>query len=120
MEKLQKSAGFSDIQAYRSVFYCYTLLGLIKFALSIFLSKKVEAEQKPPPSPDQARTHLMQGYEEERADSTGINGDGASKNATENQKKSWIPAISPSSRMVVASLCILFGVDSFASGLAPL
>lgn len=120
VEQLQKSAGFTDIQAYRSVFYVYTVLGLVKFALSVVLSSKVEVELKPPPSPDQARTQLMQDYDQGRDDDHETNGQNASKNTIQKPKKSWIPAISPASRVVVINLCILFGMDSFASGLAPL
>jgi len=120
VEQLQKSAGFTDIEAYRSVFYCYTVLGLAKFALSVVLSHKVEVELKPPPSPDQARTQLMQDYDEDREGEHENDGENAPKNAGQKKKKSWIPAISPASRIVVINLCILFGMDSFASGLAPL
>ena len=41
----------------------------------------------------------------------------------DNEKKSrfWsiVPSISPESRVIVLQLCLLFGLDSFASGLVP-
>lgn len=119
VEQLQKSARFSDVQAYRTVFYFYTLLGLVKLALSMALSEKVEVERKPPPSPDQARTQLLHDYDAETEGSNNNNRDTVSKN-TKTKPKAWLPAISPASRLVVIQLCILFGMDSFASGLATL
>lgn len=120
VEQLQKSAGFSDVQAYRTVFYCYTLLGLTKFALSMALSKRVEVEMKLPPPSDQARTQLLEDYNVERESvETNNNNNNTSKDAKKEQK-AWLPAISPASRLVVLQLCILFSMDSFASGLATL
>lgn len=126
VEQLQKSRGFTDVQAYRTVFYSYTLLGLVKFGLSVVLSKRVEVELKHPQSPDQeARRPLLEDYDREEA---GEEDGGAAagsthtalKTAKTTAKKSWLPSISPSSRLVLLSLCILFGMDCFASGLAPL
>lgn len=120
VEFLQKSAKFSDVQAYRSVFFCYSLLGLTKFALIVMLSEKVELEVKPQTSPDQDRTHLMQDFGEQRNEDEADNNGNPSIDSGKKVKKIWLPSISPSSRLVVLQLCILFGMDSFGSGLAPL
>lgn len=101
------SEGWSTIAAYRVVFFAYAAIGVIKFALACGLSKKVEAEKR----------RVMPQRDAETAPLLG-NG-----NAEEPKKRSWVslvPSISKESRVIVVNLCLLFALDSFASGLAPL
>lgn len=96
------------IRTYRTVFWAYAAIGLVKFALTMCLSKAVEAEKKKTPVADPETAALL--------------GDGAED--LESKKKNFItsrlPDISAESKLIVINLCILFALDSFASGLAPL
>lgn len=88
------------------IFFAYAAIGLIKFALACSLSRKCEAEKEPTPARDTESTPLL--------------GDNAPKAKKSKPSKSLLPSISKESRIIVANLCILFALDAFASGLAPL
>lgn len=99
---LQTLEGWDNVRAYRTVFFTYAALGFVKFCLACALSKRVEAEREVPPQPSET-TPLL-------ADNT----------PQPHKKPSKLPSISAESRVIVINLCILFALDSFASGLAPL
>jgi MFS family permease len=101
---LQANHGLSNIRAYRIIFFAYAVIGLIKFLLAMSLSQKCEAEKKASPTTDTETAPLL-----------GHNGAKKSKPSI-----SLLPSISKESRVIVANLCLLFALDAFASGLAPL
>ncbi len=100
--------GWEAIKAYKTVFWAYAIFGILKFLLTLALSRAVELEKKSTPVEDLETAPLL--------------GDGAEDQ--EPKKSNWlsskIPTFSPESRTIVFNLCILFMLDSFASGLAPL
>ena len=101
---------WTEVTAYKTVFWGYAAVGLIKFGLAVALSKACEAEKKQaPPMADPETAPLL--------------GDGAEDEEPKKKQSrllSLLPEISPESRVIVANLCILFALDAFASGLAPL
>jgi MFS family permease len=106
MEKI----GWTYIVSYRSVFWGYACVGLIKLCFALALSNACEAERKqPPPAADPETAPLL--------------GDGAEDQEPKKQN-GWLlskmPEISPASRVIVFNLCVLFALDAFASGLAPM
>ena len=107
MHTLQSKKGWNDIRAYRLIFFVYAVIGVIKFALACALSKKCEIEKNPMPVTDSETAPLL-----------AKDGDGDTK--PKKAKKSILPAISKESRGILINLSILFALDSFASGLAPL
>jgi hypothetical protein len=107
---MRESLGWEQIFVYRTVFWGYSAIGVIKLLLALGLSKACEAEKKQPgpaPASDPESAPLL-------VDSA----------QTQKPKKSTIrsslPEISPESRIIVINLCLLFALDSFASGLASL
>jgi MFS family permease len=106
---LRQGLGWEVVKTYRTVFWAYAVFGLIKLCLALALSKAVEAEKKVAPTPDPETAPLL--------------GDGA-EDEEPKKKGNWItsklPEISSESRIIVINLCILFALDAFASGLAPL
>jgi len=96
------------IKAYRAVFWGYATFGIIKLLLALALSNAVELEKKvaaPPADPETAP----------------LLGDGAGDVEPKKSKfRSLLPKISAESRIIVFNLCLLFALDSFASGLATL
>ncbi|OIW24850.1 MFS general substrate transporter [Coniochaeta ligniaria NRRL 30616] len=103
------------VDAYRLVFFGYAAMGALKFLIILFLSKEVEADEPeqitPPAEPSSEVTPLL--------------GDIAPPSAKPAPQKrrglaSLLPQISHESRGIMVSLCLLFALDSFASGLAPL
>lgn len=105
---MKVTLGWDDIKTYRGVFWSYACVGLIKFILAISLSKAVEAEKKVKPNADTETAPLLD---------NGSDGEVPKKKSFIASK---LPEISPESRIIVVNLCILFALDAFASGLAPL
>ncbi|KAE9377095.1 MFS general substrate transporter [Stipitochalara longipes BDJ] len=101
---------YDQVAAYRAVFWGYAAVGLIKLCLAMALSKACEAEKKQaPPAADPETAPLL--------------GDGAEDEEPKKKQSrllALLPEISKESRIIVVNLCILFALDAFASGLAPL
>ena len=89
------------------MFFVYAVISVIKFALACALSEKCEIEKDLMPMTDSETAPLL-----------AEDGDGDTK--PKKAKKSILPAISKESRGILIKLSILFVLDSFASGLAPL
>ncbi|MCJ1267973.1 hypothetical protein MMC22_007859 [Lobaria immixta] len=121
VEGLKKVDGFPEIRAYRMIFGIYTLLGILKLVLSLMLSDACE------PQPEKEERHAD--VELDTVEAEGLLSDSESDTAKDSnpkpnttpasRKKSIWPSISPSSRGILIKLCLLFAVDSFASGLVP-
>jgi MFS family permease len=106
---LQSKKSYDDVRAYRTMFFAYALIGVIKLVLALSLSKKCELEKDPKPREDPERAPLLG------------NGNGAAADRKPPKpKRSLFPEISRESRIVFINLAILFALDAFASGLAPL
>jgi MFS family permease len=114
VEGVQSALGWTLFDAYRAVFLAYAVLGLVKLVLALALSSSVEADEGPAVSSNGASVPT---------DTTPLlNPD--SESGPETRKRRWwsalLPELSPESKGITIALCLLFAVDSFASGLAPL
>lgn len=107
---MQGQLNYDEVAAYRTVFWAYAAVGLIKFSLAMALSKACEAEKKqaPPAADPETAPLLGDGAEDEEPKKKG------------SKLLALLPEISRESRVIVVNLCILFALDAFASGLAPL
>ena len=125
MQLLFSPGGFTEIGAYRVIFGIYALLGVVKLVLSLMLSDKCEPE---PPKPSYREVHQMDSVEAEGLLSDEEESEEERQNPKivpraplpEMKRKSIWPAFSAQTRTVVLKLCLLFAVDSLASGLVPL
>ena len=125
VQALQSLDGWTDTRAYRVIFGLYAFLGILKLGLSLMLSEKCE------PEPEQQERHdavELGAVEAEGLLSDDDEADEAPKPkpkpapapaAQQKKKKSIWPQISSSSRAILVKLCLLFAVDSMASGLVP-
>jgi MFS family permease len=105
---MRETLGWEQLVVYRAVFWGYAIVGVVKLLLTLGLSKECEAEKKrPAPTADTETAPLL--------------GDDAQ---VQKKKKSifrsLLPEISSESKLIVTNLCLLFALDSFASGLASL
>ena len=109
------------------MFGVYAFLGLIKLGLSLMLSDNCEPEL---PRQEHESTEsngfemegLLTDSEDESPESPETPKQTPKPSATTaplQVKKSIWPVISPSSRVILSKLCLLFAVDSLASGLVP-
>lgn len=115
---------WTDIQAYRLIFGCYALLGLVKLALSLILSDKCEPAPEPKQDQDDFELDSVEAEgllseDEEDTQSEAAKPSRISKASGSKRLKMLLPNISPATRTVLVKLCLLFAVDSFASGLVP-
>ncbi|KFA69347.1 hypothetical protein S40285_09297 [Stachybotrys chlorohalonatus IBT 40285] len=94
------------VDVYRLAFYAYTAFGFFKLALVLMLSQAVEAETETSPATGGVNSEIAPLLP-------------ASPSST-NTQQSMVPNFKTESRPVVLILCLLFALDSFASGLAPL
>ncbi|KAF7118975.1 hypothetical protein CNMCM5793_008615 [Aspergillus hiratsukae] len=113
---LQVTRGWQYLHACQIVFFAYAGIGAVKFLLSISLSHEVEAAKK---DKNGASASQQQQQEADAPETQPLLGERAS---TENSpKKSLFSALGSSDLIsLVVRLFILFGLDSFASGLASL
>lgn len=111
VHSLEAQRNWGALRIYRVIFFGYAGIGAVKFALACMLSKDVEAEKKRQAPVDAEEEPLLSTDAAEAA------------TVKKKAKRSWtsmLPDISPESRLIVLKLCMLFAVDNFASGLAPL
>lgn len=112
-----RSSGWSDVAAYRAIFWIYAFIGCIKAALTLLLSSRCEAQPTLRHSDRQAdERELQEGLLEDE--------DGAARNEGSEPvkplpKKTKVAQITPESRPILYKLCALFSIDSLASGMIP-
>jgi hypothetical protein len=106
---MSHTKGWDIIKTYKTLFYGYAILGLIKLLLALCLGGVIEVQKEQPVTPIQ------------NPETAPLLGSGAEDVVPKkNFIRSKLPAISKESRVIVVNLCILFALDSFASGLVPL
>jgi MFS family permease len=112
VQHLQTLEGWDPKRSYRAVFLAYAGLGFVNVVLACFLSSRVEAER-----------HQAAKLTLEEADETEplLERDGTMANCGDAvlERKTLLPNISRESQAIVIKLCLLFAVDSLASGLVP-
>jgi len=112
-----RSAGWSDVSAYRAVFWIYAFIGCIKAALTVLLSSRCEAEPAPKSSSSQVdEAELQEGLLDGEDSAAREEG---SEPVKPPPKKTKIAQITPESRSILYRLCALFSFDSLASGMIP-
>ncbi|GFG23110.1 uncharacterized membrane protein YJR124C [Aspergillus udagawae] len=113
---LQTTKGWQYIHACQIVFFAYAGIGAVKFLLSICLSHEVEAAKK---DKNGATASQQQQRAADGPETQPLLGERA--NTENNQKKSLLSFLGSSDLVsLVITLFVLFGLDSFASGLASL
>lgn len=112
VQELQMGRGWNPVSSYRAVFLAYAGLGFLNLMLTFVLSSRVE----------------LHGYEGQIAvgDSSveeepliSSETDSTNEMTVMKEKRTLLPRISRESRVVLVKLCMLFAVDSLASGLVP-
>ncbi|KAI9844838.1 MAG: hypothetical protein M1837_005256 [Sclerophora amabilis] len=121
-QTLRSLDGWTDTQAYRVVFVVYALLGIVKLFVSLMLSDKCEVlvekhERQDEVELGNVEAETLLDEEGPREESKPAPNPRAAVN--EKAKKSFWPHINPESRSILLKLCLLFAIDSTASGLVP-
>lgn len=126
VQSLQRLDGWTATRSYRVVFGVYALLGILKLALALMLSEKCEMQQEKQDRQDAVEMGdveaegLLSDDDGEDVDPPKAPPTPATKPlAPAKAKKRIWPQISPESRSILVKLCLLFAIDSMASGLVP-
>ncbi|KAJ0415560.1 MFS transporter [Aspergillus carlsbadensis] len=116
---LQTERGWEFIPACRVIFFAYAGIGAVKFLLSVTMSQKVEAEVKKKTS---KRASREDSEGEESGETQPLLGDRPAEQQEQQPERKSVLAFLGDRKLasLVIRLFILFGVDSFASGLASL
>jgi MFS family permease len=110
VDYLQGLEGWTELNAFRAIFWIYAGVGCVKCVMTLFLSRKCERNEKKDVEIDENEPLL-----------NGSEGDVVSSH-TPNSERRWknpISAISKPSRWVLVKLCSLFFLDSLGSGMVP-
>ncbi|KAJ8115683.1 hypothetical protein OPT61_g2715 [Boeremia exigua] len=119
VDALSARPGWTDLDAYRAVFWVYTAVGLVKAICTLFLSQECEHQKHSKSTPGQEETEpLLPAADDDAHQIATSNG---ATHSTESKEKKWNPftSISPQSRMILFQLCSLFFLDSLGSGMVP-
>lgn len=119
VDNLQAIEGWTNLDAYRAIFWIYTGVGCIKALMTLFLSQRCEhsdwndERNKPAASPE--TEPLLNGHETEDSSTA------AREPSPKKSKRFWhsLSKISKSSRITLIKLCSLFFLDSLGSGMVP-
>ena len=116
MAALQKLLGWSEQLSYRGIFVAYAIIGTAKLIVALCLSdaSELEPRRKHTTSVDSEESQSMLQSEATVTKDRSIHG------VVRRLLSAFIPSISPSTRSVLWKLCLLFAVDSFASGIVAL
>lgn len=106
VESLLQRKAWETVRAYRAVFYIYSVLGIIKMLLALMLSRKCEVEKSKSAGQSDETSSLLPGTD--------------AQPVKPKKKMSFLPSIARDSLPTVIKLALLFGVDSFASGLVSM
>jgi len=126
VDYLQDHSGMTPLESYHAAFWVYAVIGTINTVLSFVLSSRCELDPKPEPAnvatntteaedPSSETEPLLQNREngessEEQQD------DQAPKT---DRKRSPFTGLSKQTQWTLFRLCVLFFLDSFASGMVP-
>ena len=106
LERLRSGLEMDAIRAYRVVIFAYAGLGICKLFLTLFLSRDCEMEERKAHEAsvthDSEETPLLPSADE-----------------VPKPSQRLIPTVSKESASVLTKLCLLFAIDSIASGLVP-
>lgn len=114
VDRLQALDGWSELDAYRTIFWIYTGIGGIKAMMALFLSHRCEATEKK----DSAQNQSTESHEREPL----LNNPSDSSQQQQSQpSKRWnsFIMISKPSQWILLKLCSLFFFDSLGSGMMP-
>jgi MFS family permease len=128
VQHLQVSQGWDDVSAYRIIFWIYAALGLCKFLLAVRLSQGCEVyehntvEESLQEESEETDAFLQDDSEETDAFNLRERREEGDRRDQSNKPnfKGGAMSISKKTWFTLIRLCLLFAVDSLASGLVPL
>jgi MFS family permease len=115
-----QAKGWTALESYRLVFWAYAALGMVKLIFCFFLTERTEPTRPIVPAQqaaDETRPLLANGDDEHLRQADQYKPDEAEQQLPASTFRKLLPAISQESFSLVWKLCLLFAIDSVASGL---
>ncbi|TPX59621.1 hypothetical protein PhCBS80983_g02373 [Powellomyces hirtus] len=123
VEGAQGSLGWTTVEAYRCVFWMYTALGLAKAAAVLLLTSTCEPERTAAAAVNEARESAEETQpllsEQPVTSPVEVQTVDQLRPPSAATRRGIFAHISAESRAVLIRLCMLFSVDSLASGMIP-
>ncbi|KAJ9606579.1 hypothetical protein H2200_008587 [Cladophialophora chaetospira] len=113
MVALQKLLSWTEQRSYRGIFVLYAIIGMAKLVVATVLS---DASELPKKSEERDSAHREEAQAMLQAEATAP-AVTPSVGAWQRIWQVFIPTFSPSTRSILWKLCLLFAIDSFASGM---
>lgn len=113
----QKFAGWTEQESYRVIFIVYAIIGLTKLLVALQLSNASEVERqtaKRQQDPQQEEAQPM--LQSEATLTAKVPGSTALKRIV----RIFVPELTAPTKSILWKLCLLFAIDSFASGMVAL
>ncbi|KAK6509417.1 hypothetical protein TWF481_004162 [Arthrobotrys musiformis] len=114
--------GWTPLESYKIIFLSYSALGITNILITSFLSARCEEDptSKPHAEPGSESQPFLGNVDDDNDGDVDTPPPPPPPRPTFLQKLiSFFPHITPQSRSILLKLCLLFGIDSFASGLMP-
>ena len=116
IDAFQAKEGWTELDAYRAIFWIYTGVGCVKGLATLCLSNRCEHGYKEEAVEDQS--------EEENEREPLIDGSNDAPTPVEQKPSIWrglnpFNTLSKPSRLILLKLCSIFFLDSLGSGMAP-
>lgn len=115
VDTMQALEGWTELDAYRAMFWIYTALGFVKALMTLFLSGRCEHGVNDDQAEGGEREPLMNGHEEN-------NNSSSPQSPVPKKKAKWwevFSQISKPTRWTLLKLCSVFFLDSLGSGMVP-
>lgn len=121
VDALAGKDGWTELDAYRAVFWIYTAVGCVKIISTLFLSEDCEHQKTPKLQQGEAETEPLLPAADDNTHPNATSNGASQSSGPSKKKKSWNPfsSISPPSRAILFKLCSLFFLDSLGSGMVP-
>lgn len=121
---VQDGWGWSALDSYRLVFWAYAVFGAVKLLLCLLLTSRCEPElvavsQAVVASEDETQPLLSNGATVPNGGQAGAEAAQEGKQEKPSLLTRLLPKLSKESASLVWKLCLLFAMDSIASGLTP-
>jgi MFS family permease len=115
VDKMQALQGWTELDAYRAMFWIYTALGCVKALMTLFLSGRCERDANENQGENGEREPLISGHEGSIDSSLPLSP------IIKKKPKWWevFSQISKSTRWTLLKLCSVFFLDSLGSGMVP-
>ncbi len=117
---LIKSRGWQNVEAYRFIFWLYTVWAIVKTGLSLILSERCEVQKSSKGETEDSLPLVPSDGRDEGEEADHEAEDNGERGIGSTDSRLGVLGLKVSTRAKVIRLGALFGLDNLAAGLVPL